>query len=80
MSNKMNLFLNNFKQKSPKERFLFVLGLLLVIMYIILGSFFLFYYEVPLKLTNNQRSAFGILLYVYAAYRFYRIYKNENEV
>jgi hypothetical protein len=68
----MNNIFNNFKQKSPKQRFLFVLGLVMILAYLIIASIFIFWESMPVTVPYSNRLAFGSLLVVYAIFRFYR--------
>ena len=76
--------IQNFKKKSLKERFLFVIGLLVFIAYFILGLFFIFWDSlliaktIPLAMESVYRVSFGVLLIVYSFIRFFRIF-NLNE-
>jgi len=66
-------FIDNFKQKSLLQRFLFFIGLLFLILYFVLGCMFIFWKTIPLDLPYNRRLLFGILLIVYSIFRFFRI-------
>ena len=66
-------FINNFKQKSLLQRFLFFIGLLFLILYFVLGCMFIFWKNIPLDLSYTRRMLFGVLLIVYSIFRFYRI-------
>ena len=71
-----------FKQKSPSQRFLLILGLFMLLVYIALGVGILFFKElIPIEIDYWPRIAFGTLLIAYAVIRFYRLIKtsvNEN--
>lgn len=69
--------INNFKQKSLLQRFLFFLGILFLILYFTLGCMFIFWKSVPLDLSYTRRVLFGSILIVYSVFRFYRIIKQE---
>lgn len=69
---------NNRIQKSLNERFLFVVGIILVILYLILAGIFIFWTKLQLPLEQRYRMWFGILLIVYAIIRFVRIFKKYN--
>lgn len=76
----MNNLFNNFKQKSPKQRFLFVLGLFMILAYLIIAGIFIVWKSMPVTVPYSNRLAFGIVLIVYAFFRFYRFnssYKDE---
>ncbi|ALM49731.1 hypothetical protein AMR72_12940 [Flavobacterium psychrophilum] len=66
-------------QKSPLQRFLFVLGIVFFLMYFVLGMMIIFWKEIPLTLTYNGRLAMGILLIVYSFYRFIRLLQNNRQ-
>lgn len=70
-----------FKQKSPSQRFLFILGLFMLLVYVALGVVILFFNElIPIDINFWPRIAFGVLLITYALIRFYRMIKtSENE-
>ena len=70
---------NKRVQKSPKVRFLLVLGIAFFLIYFGLGIVIIFWKDFPIQLTSTYRIAFGILLIVYAGFRFYRIIKNNEE-
>jgi hypothetical protein len=70
---------NHHKQKSPKRRFLFILGGLLFISIVILGVMIMFWPKLPLPLTQWQRYTFGGLFIIYGILRFMRIQSRSNE-
>ncbi|MDI5888827.1 hypothetical protein QLS65_09815 [Flavobacterium sp. LB1P51] len=74
----LNNILNNIKKKSLKERFLLVLGILFFLVYLVLGLFIIFMKNFPLAMTPTYRIAFGVLLIVYASFRFFRIINDNN--
>jgi hypothetical protein len=61
------------KQKSPKRRFLFILGAALFIGIFILGLLIIFWKALPLNLSETQRYTFGGLFIAYGILRFIRI-------
>jgi hypothetical protein len=69
--------LNFLKQKSPQQRFLFILGLAMMLFYVLLGILIIFYFEKlnldPEKFPEVYRVTFGIVLIIYAIIRFYRV-------
>ena len=75
----LNNILNNIKKKSLKERFLLVLGILFFLVYLVLGLFIIFMKNFPLAMEREFRIAFGGLLIVYAAFRFFRIINDNND-
>jgi len=69
---------DNMKKKSPKERFLLVIGMLFFFVYLVLGLAVIFWKEFPLAMEFKYRIALGVLLVVYAIIRFLRFY-NSNK-
>ncbi len=63
------------EQKSPAKRFLFILGLIFLVLYFLLGMIIIFWKDFPIALSQNYRIAFGVLLIVYSIIRFFRIIK-----
>lgn len=72
----MSLF-NNFKQKSPQQRFLFVLGLVFLGLYVFLALTLFIWKSMPVEIPYNRRVILGVLLLVYAAFRFTRLLNKE---
>jgi hypothetical protein len=81
----LNKSINNFQKKSLKERFLFVIGLLIFIAYFIFGLIFIFWDYLPiakslvLEIESVYRISFGVLLIVYSFIRFFRIFNLNDE-
>lgn len=69
---------NHRIQKSLNERFLFIVGIILVILYLVLASIFIFWTKLQLPLEQTYRTWFGILLITYAIIRFIRLFKKYN--
>lgn len=67
--------INNFIKKSLKERFLFVIGMLVFFAYFILGLIFIFWKSLPIAMQPLYRLSFGVLLIVYSFIRFFRFFK-----
>ncbi len=65
-------------QKSLNGRFLFVVGLLLVFLYLVLAGIFIFWTKLPLPLEQKYRNIFGMLLVVYAIFRLVRLLKTHK--
>ncbi len=70
---------DNFKQKSPQQRFLFIFGLIILLFYLALGLLLIFWRDIPFAIQPTYRILFGILLIVYAIIRFFRLNK-RNEI
>ena len=71
--------LDNIQKKSLKERFLFVLGILFFLIYLVLGLMIMFWEKLPLDMKPQYRYAFGILLIVYSGIRFLRLINSNAE-
>ncbi len=70
---------NFFKQKSPQQRFLFILGLVMLLLYFVLGTLLIFWKDIPFDISPTYRIVFGLLLIGYAILRFFRLIKqNDN--
>lgn len=65
-------------QKSPKVRFLLVLGIFFFLIYFVLGVAVVFWKDFPLDMSTGYRVAFGALLIVYAFFRFIRLIQNNK--
>ncbi|MBG6236722.1 uncharacterized membrane protein (DUF485 family) [Pedobacter sp. CAN_A7] len=70
---------NFFKQKSPQQRFLFILGLVMLSLYLALGILLIFWKDIPFDITPTYRILFGILLIAYAILRFYRLINKRED-
>ncbi|WP_246297045.1 MULTISPECIES: hypothetical protein [Flavobacterium] len=73
----MNIF-QIFKQKSPKQRFLFVLGLIFLCLYVFMGLTLIIWKSMPIELSYTRRVILAILLMIYAAFRFFRLMQQED--
>jgi len=69
---------NTFKQKSPQQRFLFILGLVMFLMYLVLGVALIFWKDIPFDIKPTYRIMFGLLLIVYAGIRFFRLINQKD--
>jgi uncharacterized membrane protein (DUF485 family) len=69
---------NTFKQKSPQQRFLFILGLVMFAMYLVLGVALIFWKNIPFDIKPTYRILFGLLLIVYAGIRFFRLINQKD--
>ncbi len=66
-------------QKSPIQRFLFVLGIVFFLLYFVLGFMLIFTDKIPLNITYNGRIILGVLVIVYGAFRFTRLMQNNRK-
>lgn len=73
-----NNYTNKRVQKSPKVRFLLVLGIVFFLIYFVLGIAVIFWKNFPINLSVPYRIAFGVLLIVYAFFRFIRLIQNNK--
>lgn len=71
-------FLNTFKEKSLNQRFFFILGIVFLLVYFVLGCFFILVKNLPFDIPYTNRVIFGIILIVYSIIRFFRIIKKEH--
>ena len=71
---------NFFKQKSPQQRFLFILGLVMLSFYLVLGALLIFWNDIPFDITPTYRILFGLLLIAYAILRFYRLINKKGKL
>jgi len=72
---------NFFKQKSPQQRFLFILGLTMLLIYFAIGFILIFTTLIPLdtdRFPRQYQVAFGIVLVVYGLIRFGRLAKQND--
>jgi hypothetical protein len=71
----------SFRQKSPKRRFLLILGLATFIACVTLGLMIMFWDKLIQKLDMSQteRLMFGGLFLVYGLLRFSRLFKQEPQ-
>jgi hypothetical protein len=71
--------IDNFKKKSLNQRFLLVIRMLFFLIYLTFGLAVIFWKQLPLNLTQPYKIALGLLLIVYAFFRFLRyLYIDEN--
>jgi hypothetical protein len=65
-------------QKSLNGRFLFVVGILFLVVYFFLGLAVMFWRKFPIEMPQNYRYIFGGLLIAYAMIRFGRLLKKSK--
>jgi hypothetical protein len=51
-----------------------VFGIIMVVLYLILGTTFIFYAE-PFRIPEAYAKPFGVLLYAYGLFRAYKLYR-----
>ena len=69
----------NQQKKSPKERFLLVIGILFFLVYLFLGLTVIFWEKLPLDIATPYRIALGVILIVYSFLRFMRFFTSKTE-
>lgn len=72
------LFNNNW-QKSPKRRFLLILGVTAFITILTFGLMVIFWQKMLPNLPQSQKYAFGGVIILYAFLRFSRLLKKEPD-
>jgi len=70
--------LKTFMQKSPQQRFLFILGLVMFSFYLVLGLTLIVWKDMPVTIERTYRILLGGLLIVYAAIRFTRVINQKD--
>jgi hypothetical protein len=70
--------LKAFKQKSPQQRFLFILGLVMFAFYLVLGFTLILWADMPVDIERKYRILLGCILIVYGVIRFTRVIKQDN--
>ncbi|OYQ45076.1 hypothetical protein CHX27_06825 [Flavobacterium aurantiibacter] len=66
---------NGKPQKSLQQRFLFVIGILFFIAYLVLGLMIIFLKSIPFNISDNYRILLGSVLIIYAFFRFIRLFQ-----
>jgi O-antigen/teichoic acid export membrane protein len=70
---------NQEEQKSPKRRFLLILGVTAFIGFCILGFGLIFWNNFPLDIPQTQRTIYGCVILVYAVLRFSRYLRKDPD-
>jgi hypothetical protein len=70
---------NNEEQKSPKRRFLLILGVMAFIALCTFGLMIIFWDSFLGQLPKPQKTIFGCFVLVYAALRFSRYLKKDTD-
>jgi len=68
-----------FRQKSPQQRFLFILGAVMFLFYMVLGGLLIFGSQLLNEIQPMYRIMLGCLLIVYALIRFLRLINQKPE-
>ncbi|HRG19020.1 MAG TPA: hypothetical protein PLP39_08000 [Flavobacterium lutivivi] len=70
-------FIDNFKKKSLKERFLLVIGILFFLIYLTFGLMVIFWKKLPLNMSDNYRTILGVVMIGYSFLRFIRFFNKQ---
>ncbi|HWZ16968.1 MAG TPA: hypothetical protein VNW95_17150 [Mucilaginibacter sp.] len=73
------MLFNNNRQKSPKRRFLLILGVTAFICILSLGLMVIFWNRMLPNMPQSQKFAFGGVIILYAFLRFSRLLKKEPD-
>jgi peptidoglycan/LPS O-acetylase OafA/YrhL len=75
------MLFNNNQQKSPKRRFLLILGVSAFIAFCCLGLMIIFWDSMLPNMPKTQKTVIGIAIIIYAGLRFSRLLKKDpNEI
>jgi len=70
---------DNNKQKSPKRRFLLILGITVFVCFCSLGLMIIFWDSMLPNFPKNQKIVFGLVIIVYSFIRFSRLLKRDKD-
>ena len=73
-------FIEILKQKSPLQRFLFVLNLFFLILYVFMALTLFIWKSMPVEIPYFNRIILGVILIIYALIRFYRLSLKFKEI
>nr|MCS3813861.1 DMSO/TMAO reductase YedYZ heme-binding membrane subunit [Mucilaginibacter sp. X4EP1] len=73
------MLFNNNQQKSPKRRFLLILGVTAFICFCALGLMIIFWDSMLPTVSKTQKVLYGAIIIVYAVIRFTRLLKKDND-
>ena len=76
--------IHSIQEKSLKERFLLVIGILFFLIYLVLGLIVIFWdmlfiKQFPIAMQPVYRMAFGVILIVYSFFRLFRFFNTNND-
>jgi hypothetical protein len=74
----LSKFIDNIEKKSPKERFLLVIGILFFLIYLAMGLAIIFWKNLPIAMQPNYKLALGLVMIVYSFTRLIRFF-NSNK-
>jgi drug/metabolite transporter (DMT)-like permease len=67
------------EQKSPKRRFLLILGLTAFTALIVFGLMVIFWDRMLPNLPKTQKALYGAIIIIYAVIRFARVFRKERD-
>ncbi|MES2064531.1 MAG: hypothetical protein V4456_21620 [Bacteroidota bacterium] len=70
---------NNEKQKSPKRRFLLILGVAAFICLLVFGILIIFWDKFLGQIPKPQKTIFGCVVIIYAVLRFARYLRKDPD-
>ncbi len=70
---------NNEKQKSPKRRFLLILGVAAFICLLVFGALIIFWDKFLGQIPKPQKTIFGCVVIIYAVLRFARYLRKDPD-
>jgi len=70
---------NDNEQKSPKRRFLLILGVIAFTALIVFGLMVVFWDRMLPNIPKTQKMLYGILIIIYAFIRFARVFRKERD-
>lgn len=73
------MFLKDNQQKSPKRRFLLILGIAAFIAVFTFGLMVLFWDKMLPNMAKSQKIAFGSIVILYAFLRFSRLLRRSSD-
>jgi uncharacterized membrane protein (DUF485 family) len=69
---------NYTQKKSLKERFFLVIGMFFFALYLSFGLAVIFWEEMPLDMPYGYKVALGIIIIIYAFFRFIRFFQKQQ--
>jgi hypothetical protein len=70
---------NHNEQKSPKRRFLLILGVTVFLAVFTLGLMVVFWDKMLPDIPKTQKMLYGAVIIIYAIIRFLRLFKKEQD-
>jgi hypothetical protein len=73
------MLFNHDEQKSPKRRFLLILGVTAFTALIVFGLMVIFWDRMLPNIPQNQKMLYGVIIIIYAFIRFARVFRKERD-